>query len=282
MDAFISTEGIIDWLMSSGIRILVIFILTFLVSAIVGKTMERLIRRAVPSHSFSNSAAEKKREDTLIKVFNGAITALIYLIAGMFILSELGLDIGPLLAGAGIAGVAFGFGAQYLVRDIITGFFLILENQFRVGDVISAAGVSGVVENITLRVTSIRDMDGTIHNIPNGEMKVLSNKSKDFSRVNLIVGVSYEDNLDKVIEVVNRVGKELAEDGVWKEKINIPPQFLRVDNLNDSSVDLRIVGEVKPSEQWAVTGELRKRLKEAFDKQSIEIPFPQQVITSKK
>lgn len=275
-------EIVLLWVQTSGLTIFGIVVGTVILESMLASAVERVVRKAVKSHGDSGAIAEKKREDTLIAVFKGALKILIYLVAIMLLLSELGIQIGPILAGAGIAGIAFGFGAQYLVRDIITGFFLIMENQFRVGDVVEVAGVSGTVEAITLRVTRLRDMDGIIHHVPNGEMKVVSNKSKDFARVNLVIGISYHDNIDSVIEVVNQVGRELAEDEKWKTKILKAPEFLRVDNLNSSSVDLRIVGETRPLEQWAVTGELRKRLKEAFDTRGIEIPFPQQVIISKK
>lgn len=277
----INIQQIEYWLQTSGFTILVILVVTFILERIIAQAIEKVIRKAVTSHGYQNPIAEKKREDTLIAVFRGALKVIVYLIAIMLIISELGLQIGPLLAGAGIAGVALGFGAQYLVRDIITGFFLIIENQFRVGDVIEVAGVSGVVEAISLRVTRLRDLDGVIHHVPNGEMKVVSNQSKDFARVNLVIGISYHDDIDGAIEIINKVGHELAHDPVWSFKILKAPQFLRVDNLNSSSVDLRIVGETKPLEQWAVTGELRKRLKQAFDKDGVEIPFPRQVVIHK-
>jgi small-conductance mechanosensitive channel len=280
MNNFVA-EKVLPWLVGSGLTILLIVVAVVILNKILSKTISTLVRRAIPPQGYLDPDAEVKREDTLIKVFSGVAKVLIYFIALFMILSEIGLDISPLLAGAGIAGVAFGFGAQYLVRDIITGFFLILENQFRVGDAIAVAGVSGTVEDITLRVTVIRDLDGVVHNIPNGEMTVVSNKSKDFSRVNLVVGVSYGDDIDKAATIINKVGNEIAEDPMWKDKINEAPQFLRVDNLNDSSVDLRIVGETKPLEQWAVTGELRRRIKYAFDREGIEIPYPQQVVIRK-
>jgi small-conductance mechanosensitive channel len=275
-------ENIIPWILSSGLEIVIIAVAAFLFVKVSGKPIEKVIRKAIPPQHFLTREAERKREDTLIKVFSGVVKVLIYLVAMFMILSEFHIDITPLLAGAGIAGVAFGFGAQYLVRDIITGFFLILENQFRVGDVIKVAGVSGVVEDLTIRVTTLRDMDGIVHNIPNGEMKVVSNLSKDFSRVNLVIGISYSDDINKAIEVINQVGQDMIEDELWKDKLNDAPSFLRVDKLNDSSVDLKIVGETKPLEQWAVTGELRKRIKEAFDQNKIEIPFPQRVMIQKK
>jgi small conductance mechanosensitive channel len=147
-----------------------------------------------------------------------------------------------------------------------------------VGDVVGINGKSGAVEDITLRMTTLRDMDGTVHHIPNGEITVVSNMSKFFSRVNLNIGISYSSSIDKAIEIINRVGEELANDPDWKDQILSPPRFLRLDSLSDSSVDLKILGDTKPSMQWAVAGELRMRLKRSFDDAGIEIPFPQIVI----
>jgi len=281
MTDFIYTK-FIPWFLSVGVEVILIVVATKVLSGGLHKTIEKIVRKSVPSHEYVDSVSEKKREDTLIRVFSGSMKVLLYGISFMLILSALGVTIGPVLAGAGVAGVAFGFGAQYLVRDLISGFFIILENQFRVGDAIEVAGVTGIVENITLRVTTIRNLDGILQFVPNGEMKVVANKSKDFSRVNLVVGVSYSSDLDKVIEVINSVGEQMAHDEIWGLRILKAPQFLRVDNLGESSVDVRIVGETKPLEQWAVAGELRKCIKQRFDKEGIEIPFPQRVVTLKK
>jgi small conductance mechanosensitive channel len=194
------------------------------------------------------------------------------------LLSEVGVAVGPLLAAAGIAGIAVGFGGQYLIRDLITGMFIIVENQYRVGDVVCFDNTCGLVERITLRMSTLRDLDGTVHHVPHGEVKKVSNLSKYFSRVNLNIGVAYSSDLEKVIQVINSVGEEMAEDLNWKDMIIKPPQFLRVDDFADSAIIMKIVGDTKPLKQWDVTGELRKRLKVAFDKEGISIPFPQRVI----
>jgi small conductance mechanosensitive channel len=192
----------------------------------------------------------------------------------MMILDEVGIAIGPVLAGFGIAGVAIGFGAQYLIRDLIAGIFIVLENQYRVGDVVNIADIGGLVEEITLRKTVLRDLDGVVHHIPNGEIRTASNLTRHFSRVNLNVSVAYGTDLDHAISVINRVGKELAQDEKLGKVIKSPPQVLRVDNLGDSGIDIKILGDVKPGEQWTVMGELRLRLKKAFDAEGIEIPWP--------
>jgi len=277
---FINNLG--PWFFSHGIKIILIIIGAYLVRKFAGVFIEKVIRKAIVSNNFLSADAEKKREDTLIKVFEGTLRVTIWVAAVFMIVSEFGINIGPLLAGAGVIGLAVGFGAQYIIRDFFTGLFIILENQYRVGDVICIGSVCGVVESINLRVTVLRDIDGTVHHVPNGEIKVASNKSKSFARINLKLGISYNADLEKVVKVVNQIGEEMAQDAEWKDKINEPPKFVRVDDFADSAVTIKIDGETKPLEQWAVTGELRKRIKIAFDKEGIEIPFPQIVIHNAK
>jgi len=266
---------IIAWFLAHGIKILIILIAVYSIDRIGGKIIERIVRRGVKD---TTKEATEKRQNTLIGVFTGALKIAVWLMAIMMILSELGINIGPILAGAGILGVALGFGAQYMIRDFLAGLFIIIENQYREGDVVCLDGTCGLVEDITLRKTILRDLDGIVHHIPNGEIKKASNLSKKFARVNLNIGVAYKEDLNKVIEVVNEVGKELAEDPEWEESIINPPQFLRIDDFGESAIIIKILGETKPLKQWDVTGELRKRIKVAFDKKGIEIPFPQRVI----
>ena len=277
----VSTEVLIDWFWGSGGIILGIIIGAFVAEFLLNKFIERIIRRLVPQGSGSKEA-EEKRENTLIQVVGGTARVLLWVVVLLMVLSELGVAIGPLLAAAGVAGIAIGFGGQYLIRDLFSGFFILIENQYRIGDVVCFDQTCGVVEEISLRMTRLRDLDGVVHHIPHGEVKTVSNLSKQFSRVNLNIGVAYDANLEKVIEVVNKVGKELSEDEAWKQDIIQPPAFLRVDEFADSAVVIKIVGDTQPGKQWGVAGELRKRLKIAFDREKIEIPFPQRVIYQKK
>jgi len=270
------------WLLDHGIKILVIIVVAQLIRRFSGIFIEKLIRKIVVSDHFLSKEAEKKREDTLIRIFSASLGVLVWILAFLMILQEIGFAIGPLLAAAGIAGLAFGFGGQYLIRDLISGLFIIIENQYRVGDVVCFDGTCGLVEDISLRMTTLRDLDGTVHHIPHGEIKKVSNLSKYFARVNLNIGISYSSNLEQVISVINKIGQELAEDPHWKDYIVKPPQFLRVDDFGDSAIIIKILGETKPLKQWDVTGELRKRIKIAFDKEGIEIPFPQRVIHQAK
>lgn len=276
------SELIIPWLLSHGIKILIIIVAAFILNKIIHKFIEKAVRIAVLPDGFSSKEAEKKREDTLISIFSATTRIAILTLVGLMVLQELGVMIGPILAGAGIIGLAFGFGGQYLIRDVISGLFIILENQYRIGDVVNIDNTSGLVEDISLRMTTLRDLDGTVHHVPHGEIKVVSNLSKNFARVNLNIGIGYSSNLEHVIEVVNSVGNELATDPNWKEFIIKAPQFLRVDDFADSSITIKILGETQPLKQWDVTGELRKRIKNAFDKEGIEIPFPQRVIHQAK
>ena len=275
-------DSIIPWLLNHGIRIVFIAVFAYILIRILNKFIERAVRLAVVADSQISPEAENKREETLIHIFKFTIKIVIWIIASLMILEEFGVQIAPIFAAAGIVGIAFGFGGQYLIKDIISGLFIILENQYRIGDIVAFDKVSGLVENITLRKTTLRDMDGTVHHIPHGEVKTVSNYSKDFSRINLNVGIAYNSDLEKVIRVVNRVGLEIFNDPNFKEMLVTPPQFLRVDNLEDSSVAIKIVADTKPLKQWELTGELRKRLLIAFNKEGIEIPFPQRVVHNLK
>lgn len=271
-------ELVIPWLLTNGVKIFFIIIGAIILNKIVTSFIEKAVRIAVRPDGISSQEAEEKRENTLIQIFNTTARIGIIIIAALMVLEEFGVEIAPILAAAGIVGLAFGFGGQYLIRDIISGLFIILENQYRVGDVVSFDNASGTVQEISLRKTTLRDLDGTVHHIPHGEIKKVSNLSKDFSRINLDMGVSYNTNLEHVITVINSVGTALANDPEWKTAILLAPQFLRVNDFADSAIMLKILGETLPSRQWEVTGELRKRLKVAFDKEGIEIPFPQMVL----
>jgi small conductance mechanosensitive channel len=271
----LSWATVVTWLIEHGIPILIILAVGAVLWFALNKFLPPIVRRSVARTKYKESKEGlEKRTNTLLSIFKGIGRVLIVIIAIMMILDEVGVPVAPVLAGFGIAGVAIGFGAQYLIRDLIAGIFIILENQYRVGDVVRVADIAGLVEGITLRKTVLRDLDGIVHHVPNGEIRVASNFTRHFSRVNLNISVGYGTDLDHAIRVINRIGKELAEDEKWRKVIKTPPQVLRVDNLGDSGIDIKILGDVKPIEQWAVMGELRLRLKKAFDAEGIEIPWP--------
>ena len=266
---------VVSWLIQYGTRILIILAIGAAMWFSLKKFLPRLMNRAMARQVKGESKrGMEKRRDTLIGVFMGVGQILIAVIVVLMVLDQLAVPIGPILAGFGIAGIAVGFGAQYLIRDLIAGVFILWENQYRVGDVARVADIAGLVEEITLRKTVLRDLDGIVHHVPNGEIRVASNFSRHFSRVNLNISVAYGTDLEHAIGVINRVGKELAEEENWRDRFITPPQVLRVDNLGDSGIDIKITGDVKPLEQWAIMGELRLRLKKTFDDEKIEIPWP--------
>ncbi len=274
----IAIESIPSQVFTHGIKILAVIVISYFAHRFALLFITNIVRRAVTPGHFSTKEDEKKREDTLIQIFSATFSVTIFVVAVLMILQEIGVEIAPLLAAAGIAGIALGFGGQYLIRDLISGLFIIMENQYRIGDVVCFDDTCGSVEDLTMRMTTLRDLDGVVHHVPHGEIKKVSNMSKYFARVNLNVGVAYHSNLDHVIDVVNKVGSELAEDSYWKEHIIKAPRFLRVSDFADSSIIIKILGDTMPLKQWDVAGELRKRLKIAFDKEGIEIPFPQRVV----
>jgi len=240
-------------------------------------------REATEGTAQELSAVElKKRMDTLDGLGGAVIQFFIVIIAGLMILRAFGLDIGPAVAGLGVVGVAVGFGAQHLVRDYLNGALILIENQFSKGDVIRAAGVSGTVEDFSLRRTTLRDLDGVVHTVPNGEISVASNLTRVWSRINQDVVVVYGTDIDEATRVVDEVGRSLAEDPEWKRRVLEPPKVDRVAALGEYGVTLKILGTVRAPDQWATAGELRKRLLAAFKEHGIEIPRPQRVVLARE
>jgi len=264
-----------DWFMGHGIRMLVIIVIGVAIYFILRHFIRLLIKRSV-SHQMAGELEEEiqKRVDTLSSVLVNLCGVVIAIVVILTILPEVGVNIGALLAGLGIVGLAVAFGAQSLIRDIVRGVFILLQDQYRVGDVVNIAGVGGLVQEVGLQRTILRDLDGVVHSIPNGKIEVASNATRGFSRVNLNISVGYGENLGHVIEVVNRICQEMAKDSNWKTDFVSVPKVIRVDNLGDSGIDIKIMGDTKPSRQWDAMGELRLRIKNAFDEEGIEIPWP--------
>ncbi len=227
------------------------------------------------------SAVEvKKRMDTLDGLGGGVLQFFVVVIAGIMILGALGLDIGPAVAGLGVIGIAVGFGAQSLVRDYLNGALILIENQYAKGDVVTLAGVSGSVEDFSLRRTTLRDLDGVVHTVPNGEIKVASNRTRTWARINQDVTVAFGTDIDAAIRVVEELGKQMAADPVWRRRILEPPRVERVERIEERGITLKILGTVRASDQWAAGGEFRKLLIEAFARNGIQLPRPRQVVVS--
>ncbi len=273
--AFAVPDIVESWFLEHGLAVVVILVVGIVLWIVAKQTIPPLITRIMTRPQAGESREGlTRRANTLQGVFLGLSRVIIVLLVIFMVLSEIKVSIGPILAGFGIIGIAVGFGAQYLIRDLIAGIFILMENQYRVGDVARVADVSGLVEQINLRKTVLRDLDGIVHHIPNGEIKIASNFSRHFSRVNLNISVSYGTDLDSAIEVINRVCQEMYEEEEWQKKMISPPKVLRVDKLGDSGIDIKVLGDVKPLEQWGIMGQLRLRIKKEFDKLGIEIPWP--------
>lgn len=261
----------------NALRIVGILIGALVLVRIGRKLIARLVNMAEDDDKSTTSEVEK-RARTLGRIANQILWVLVWGIALTLILGELGLNLGPILAGAGIAGLAVGFGAQTLVKDIISGFFILFENQFRVNDVIETAGVSGLVEAINLRTTVLRDIQGRVHVIPNGSITVVSNYTREWSRALLDVGVAYKEDTDRCTEILKRVGKSIEEDEHFGQLLEGTFEYPGVEGLADSAVLIRMMVKTRPLEQWNVMRELRRRIKHAFDAEGIEIPFPHMTV----
>jgi small-conductance mechanosensitive channel len=270
-------QALTAWSLASGLRILLFAALAYglirAVTLLVAR-FEHEINRGTGLDALERA----KRARTLGSLIRNVASALIAGIASLMILKEVGADIAPVLAGAGVLGLAVGFGAQTLVRDIISGFFLILEDQVRVGDVAAINGTGGLVEAINLRTIVIRAYDGTVHTFPNGGITTIANLSKDFSFYVIDIGVPYGEDPDRVIAVLQGVGEALRRDDRFAPHILAPLEVVGVDGFGDSAVMLKMRIKTMPLKQWEVGRELRKRILKAFAEHGIDIPFPQRVV----
>lgn len=266
-------ETLTAWFFGSGVQVILIaalaYAITRIVSAVVRRFEEVLSREAGPS-----GVERAKRARTLGRLSRNVANTAVVAIAALMVLQELGINIMPVLTGAGIAGLAVGFGAQTLVRDVISGFFLILEDQVRVGDVANINGTGGLVEAIQLRTIVLRDLSGTVHVIPNGSISKMSNLTKDFSFYVIDMGVAYKEDTDRVVTVMREVADEMRQDPTLGPNMLEPLDVLGVDAFADSAVVIKARLKTLPLTQWSVGREYRRRLKKAFDAVGIEIPFP--------
>lgn len=272
---------IVEWLVNVFPSMVLLFIVSFVALKLFRFLIKRLsnfiLHRAYKNDAVDDVEAEK-RIKTLMGILLGIGKILIWATAIMVLLNKLNIDIKPILAGAGIVGLAVGFGAQELVRDFISGFFILLENQIRTGDVAIINGTGGSVEKIELRTTTLRDFSGVVHIFQNGKINTISNMTKEWSAIVLDMGVAYKEDPEKVIQIMTDVGLKMQDDEVFGPKIIEPIEVVGVDNFADSAVVIRARIKTRPIEQWNVGREYRKRLKKAFDKYGVEIPFPHTTI----
>jgi small conductance mechanosensitive channel len=272
------------WFIENGasilINLLLLSISILLFRILMGRSKAFLIRRE-QSKKYDETTKEEqiKRIETLMSIVRQLGKLILVIIFGMMILDDLGVNLGPILASAGIVGLAIGFGAQELVRDFISGFFILIENQIRTGDVAIINGKGGLVEKIELRTITLRDFSGVVHIFQNGKIDSLSNMTKEWSAMVMDIGVGYDADLDQIMGIMLEVGNEMQKDEVFGEKMVEPVEVLGVDEFADSAVIIKVRLITKPVAQWVTSREYRKRLKQAFDKAGIEIPFPQRTIS---
>jgi small conductance mechanosensitive channel len=259
-----------------GARILGIWLLAWLAYRVVALAARR-IEIEVDDGDDSVTTLRERRGQTISQLLRSVGRVVVISIA-LLLTFNVFIDIGPILAGAGILGLAVSFGAQSLVKDVISGFFILFENQFAIGDVIEVAGKSGLVEKMTLRVVQLRDAEGTMHVVPNGEIKVVSNKTRGWSRAVVDVGVPYEENVDRALEVLRDEAAQFSTDKVWGAQLDGPLEVPGIESLSDSSVVIRTLIRTQPGSQWNAAREFRRRLKKRLDREGISIPYPQRKV----
>ena len=276
MDGEISFWDSGNWFMSQGLPILITIVMAIILFWAVRVFVPRIVKHSVRLGGKDKRANDHitKRASTLGNLLANAAGTVIVLLALMTILDKLKIPIAPFLTGAGIVGVAIGLGAQSLVKDLISGIFILAEDQYNQGDVVAVAGVTGTVEEVGFRRTVLRDTSGTLHSIPNSAITLTSNYTRDLSCINLDLPVDYGTDLDRAMSIINRVGEGLAKDSYFGGLILSPPKALRVNKFADAGIEIKITGDTTPGSQWEVEGEFRRRIKQAFDAEAIEIIWP--------
>jgi small-conductance mechanosensitive channel len=269
---------LVAWTRDRAPKLLVILVLAFILVRLLGLITRKIV--ALSERTTAHGAVRSQQVRTVVGVVRSVGVFLIVFVAGMTLLKDVFLiNIEPLLASAGIAGLAIGFGAQTLVKDVINGFFILVEDQFEVGDTIRAAGVSGAVEEITMRRTILRDSDGTLHIVPNGSIQIVSNTTRDWSQVTLHVSADYSENSDRVVELLTEVAKEIYNDPAFKDDVVAEPQVPGIERVRGNVVDYLMLVKVRPGKQYNVARELRRRIKACFEKNNIRAGAPVQIYT---
>ncbi len=282
MDIFLKQFQEINWeqIIFTSTRILLVLVLAWLGMVILRKILSQFEQRLLKQSKIKGEppSESEKRVETVIRLIRQAVLIVLWVTTILIILKEIGIDVGPILASAGIVGLAVGFGAQNLVRDVISGFFIILENQVRVGDVAIVNGTGGLVERVNFRTIILRDLGGVVHIFPNGTITTLSNLTNDWSAYVFNIGIAYKENTDKVIEIMKSVGSEMKQDENVGSFMLDEPEIFGVDKFDDSAVVIKGRIKTKPIRQWQVGREYLRRIKLAFDDVGIEIPFPHQTL----
>ncbi len=256
------------------VKVAIILASAIALNIIQKKIIPRVIIAGIPKIRVESQDQLSTRSKTMASVLIKVIAIIIWIIAIVMVLGVIEVDIAPLLATLGVASLALGFAAQNIIRDYLQGFFIVMEDWYRIGDWVTISGVEGEVETVSLRRTVLREINGTMHVIPNSQIKFASNQTRDWARINLYVTVAYKEDISHVYQVINGVCQELKDDPNFGTNLTTTPSAMRVSDLGDYGVDICIRGYTKPGEQWGLTGELRKRIKNRFDQEGIEIPWP--------
>jgi small conductance mechanosensitive channel len=269
-------EVMINWISQTGWKIFLITGICLGTFMMIRRFVPLAIRRTVRRQMKRKRKVEReKRVQTLVRLVTTTSAIGLGILAAFLILQQVGINMTAPLVGLGVFGIAVGFGAQYLIRDIIAGFFVYLENQYNVGDVIRVGSIAGIVEELSLRRTILRDLDGARHVVPNGEIRIVSNLTQEWSRAHLNISVAYKEDLDRVMALMRKTWEEMTEDPDWGPFIiSKTPWLLRVNEFGDSGITIKMVGETEPIKQWDIMGEYRRRIKRVFDEEGIEIPWP--------
>jgi len=276
MDYVNLNSAILAWLQTSGLKIAAIIILGIVAQFLIAKTSKSILSATINKHFAAKDRSDtgkEKRINTINQVMTKTTGIILFLIILLMVFIELGINVTPILTGAGIVGIAVGFGAQDMVKNLFHGIFILVEDQYSEGDVVTLSGITGTVEDFDLRKTILRDLDGTQHHIPNGEITIASNRTKGWSGINLNIGVAYSTDLKKLKQIVDELGQELAK----KDSVVKAPELVGVEEFADSAIVVKILGRTKPGSQWEVTREFRQLLKDKFEDENIEIPYPHQV-----
>lgn len=276
-----------DILDNTLVQILLTILAIAAAQLFIHNTLGHIVERVVRGHRYATKTEEHQREKTLKTIFRTTSGVVLWTIGAIIILWELHINIAALLTGAGLISIVAGLGAQSLIKDWLAGIFIIMENQYRVDDIITltasnGATVSGVVEDVSVRLTRLRDMDGNLHIITNGSINIISNQSYRFANVNVDIQVTYDTDIDLVEKLVNQAGVAVAGQDKWKEQVIEAIQFLRVDKLGESSVTIKALGKVRAGSQWDIAGAFRRELQTSFKKHHIAAPYPQIVLHESK
>ena len=273
MENFSEQAG--TWLRSHGITILIILLVSFIAYYLLGITTKALSRRIQAMDDVEDSELDR-RTKTIFRVIHSTGVVIIIGTATMMILTEMGVAITPVLASVGFVGLAFGLGAQTLVKDMIAGLFILIEDQYTVGDVAEIGGITGTVEHMTLRATELRDLYGTVHVIPNGEIRIVANKSRDWSRAIVDVNVTYDEDVDTAVQTLQEIGEAMAQDETMAPLLQEPAMVTGVEGLENWAVRLRIMVKTLPNAQWEVQRYLRRQIRLIFAEKGLELAFPRQ------